>query len=266
MVEKNRGAWGLSGQSTGRLSSHNEPMPSDALWRLWKLHLVDHAILEIRARAAALDPGRKILAEIQELETQYAEVGGRAKALHQEITDAELQTKTIDEKLKKIDRDLYGGKVVNPREVEALQKEIEMLKAKRSELDERILELWELHPPAKAAADAVEQAIAKKKLELADHQRKALQLKTQLEKAFKERSAERPLVAKNVEAPLLARYDMIRQKQGGVGMAKLKPNDTCEECGMTIPRKTVLAVREDGAVQTCESCHRILYYSESVAE
>src|SRR5690348_7343349 len=94
------------------------------LRKLWKLHLIDLSLLEIRKRAAALDPGRKMQGELAALNAVYEAKTAHVKTLSGEQTDLELQQKSIDEKLKKIDKDLYGGKVVNPREVEALQKEI----------------------------------------------------------------------------------------------------------------------------------------------
>src|SRR5687767_3792804 len=131
-------------------------MAAGDLLKLWKLHLVDTAILEIRGRAAALDPGKTIIAQIDALNKQLGGTGGQAKTLSAELTDLELQQKNIADKIQKIEKSLYGGKVVNPREVENYQKEIEGLRRQRSALDERIMELWELVPPAKEAAAKIE--------------------------------------------------------------------------------------------------------------
>ena len=122
---------------------------------LHNLHLLDVAIVEIRRRAAALDPGKAIQAEINKLQAQYDEVGGQYKALHGEQADLELHQKAIDNKVAQIEKELYGGKVVNSREVENLNKDIAAHKKRRSDLDERLFELLELVPPAKEAADAI---------------------------------------------------------------------------------------------------------------
>ncbi|HZH98844.1 MAG TPA: C4-type zinc ribbon domain-containing protein [Fimbriimonadaceae bacterium] len=233
------------------------------LRKLYKLHLVDSAIVDIRKRAAALDPGKKILGEIAALEAELSEKGGAAKGLSQEQTDLELQQKSIEEKLKRIDKKLYGGKVVNPREVETYEKEIAALKRQRSENDGRLLELWDLAPPAKAASEKIEQEIAAKKGELAEHQKKVVSTRTQLEQLFKEKSAQRPVLAKEVPPAYLARYEAIRQKQGGIGMAEVIKGQNCGACGMALPRKSVETAKE-GKIVTCESCHRILYASEGL--
>lgn len=238
-------------------------MASNDLFYLWKLHLVDSTLVEIRARAAALDPGRAILAKIQKAEAEHAEVSGKAKALSGELTDLELKQKSIDDKIKKFDKDLYGGKVVNPREVEAIQKEIGILKKQRGDIDLRILELWELVPPAKAEAEKSSAVLDSLKQELKQHQQLAIREKTKLEQEFKEASGQRAGLASEVPPGLLAKYDAIRNRHGGIGMAKIGKRGNCEMCGTSLPTKTVEDVK-DGRAVTCEECHRILYFSESI--
>ncbi|HVT13293.1 MAG TPA: C4-type zinc ribbon domain-containing protein [Fimbriimonadaceae bacterium] len=237
-------------------------MPSAELRRLYKLHLVDLALLEIRKRAAALDPGKKTAAEIHSLEEELATTP--ARTLQAELTDLELKQKGFQEKIAKFEKELYGGKVVNPREVEAIQKEIGILKRSRGDLDGRILEIWEELPPAKERAAKLERALAERKQLLAQEQKAAIQTKTQLEAEFKQKSAERPALAKELSATLLARYEGIRQKHGGVGIGEVDvKRKTCGACGTSLPTRTIEALKEDKLV-TCESCHRILYYSEGV--
>lgn len=238
-------------------------MASDELRRLWRLHQIDSALVEIQAKAAGLDPGRRIIAEVRALETKLDEKGGQARELAGELTDLELKQKSIEDKLKKIDKDLYGGSVVNPREVENLEKEVATLKKHRSELDGRILQLWELVPPAQAEADEIESQITAKKKELSAHQKQALRLKALLEEEYRDRTGERPAAVKAVSAGLLARYDAIRKSHHGTAMAEITRKRTCSACGTLLPERTVQAARDDKLV-TCDECHRILYHSDGV--
>lgn len=237
-------------------------MASAELQRLWKLSKIDSGLVEVRKRAAALDPGRTIQAELTKLEAEEAEVGGRARGLHAEQRDLELQQKAIEDKLKKIDKELYGGKVVNSREVENLEKEIVALKRQRDHLDERLLELFELVPPAQAAAKKVDDKIADAKARLAARKKQALQEKASLEAEFARLNAARPEAAKGFSPTLIARYDAIRQKAGGIGMAEVVGR-TCGGCGTQLPERALQALKED-KLATCESCHRILYFTEGV--
>lgn len=232
------------------------------LRKLHQLHLIDLAILEIKKTAAALDPGKAILAKIAKL-TEVRDAA--AKELHDltsEQKDLELRQKSIDEKLKKIDGDLYGGKIVNPREVENLEKEVGNLKAQRSKIDDRLFEIMEFLPAAQAKVDEAEKPIAAQKQELAAYQKDVLVKKKALEDDFRLKSAARPDAEKAVSPAFLERYNAIKQRCGGIGMADVKRGQ-CTMCGINVATKLIEAAKE-GRIVTCESCHRILYASDGL--
>jgi len=239
------------------------PMASADLLHLWKLHLIDAALVQIRAQASALDPGREIMTRMEAAQKAADDKSRASKLLSSELTDLELKQKSIDDKVKKFEKDLYGGKVVNPREVENINKEIALLNKQRGDLDLRILELWELTPPAKVEADAAQKAVDVLKEELREFQKGVLAQKTKLEADFKSYSSQRGTAASAVPPALIARYDAIRSRHGGIGMSRISKKSTCGQCGTSLPTKVVEDVKEDKLV-TCEECHRILYYSESV--
>lgn len=238
-------------------------MASPELRRLWKLHQVDSGLVEVRHRAAALDPGRQIMAELKALEKQQATDGAAAKALHAEQLDIELAQKSIDDKLKKIDSEIYGGKVVNPREIDALEREVVILKKKRSDYDDRLLELMDLLPPAKELSDKIDRAIAIRRKALAEKQKAAMAEKAVLEARYAELNKQRPELAKAVPPDLLTRYEATRKRTDGTGMAEIVAKKTCGSCGMQLPERVIVSAAED-RLTTCEACHRILYYTEGV--
>lgn len=224
--------------------------------------MVDSALHDVRARAAALDPGKKLMAQIQELTVKMNEVETRQKQVHGEQTDLELAQKAIDEKLKKIDSDLYGGKVVNPREVENLEREVVLLKRRKQEQDDRLLELMQVAEPVAVESAKLEAAVAELKQLLAHHQRQVLAEKSKLETAFKDHVALRPSILSEVPAAMLPRYDSLLKKLG-TAMSRITRERSCEACGLALSEKTIESAKEDRVVN-CEQCHRILYYSEGV--
>ena len=238
-------------------------MASAELQRLWKLSQVDAKIVEIRKKAASLDIGQTVLAQIEALKKQDAEIGGQYRALKSEQADLELAQKGIDDKIKRIDKELYGGNVVNAREVENFEKEIASLKKQRDQNDERILQLWDLVPPAKEASEKIDAQIKTKKVELAEKQKAAIVAKTALEAEFAKMNQLRPDATRGITASLMARYDSLRQRNGGIGMAECTKKQTCGHCGTVLPERTLQGLKEDKLI-TCESCHSILYYTEGV--
>ena len=238
-------------------------MPELDLRKLHTLHQLDFAILEIRQRAAALDPGRALMAKIKQAEAERDAADVEVRRLTGEQLDAELHQKGIDDKLKKFDQQLYGGKVVNPREVENINREVEMLKRHRWDLDGKILEVMEELPPIKARFEGHEKVVGELKAQLREYQKKVLAAKEQLEAQFKEAMGRRAALVAAVPAPLLARYEQVRQKNGGIGMADAQKDGRCGQCGTLLPTKTIEAAKE-GRVVTCEACHRIVYATDGL--
>lgn len=238
-------------------------MASPELQRLWKLAQIDNRLHDIRQRAAALDPGRAIMAEIKNLEAEDARVGGHARSLAAEQKDLELLQASLDDKLKRIDKELYGGKVTSPREVENLQKEIAAIKRQKDSNDDRLLALMDELPPAQEAAGKIEAKIADAKKRLAMKKKLAIEEKSALEQEFAKLTAARPEAAKIIPPTLMPRYETARQRGNGVGMVEVRKPNTCGGCGTLLPERAIAMLKDD-RVATCDSCHRMLYYTEGL--
>lgn len=228
------------------------------LAKLYKLHQVDAAIVEIRKRAAALDPGRELIARIAAITKDHEAKQAEAHRISAEVSDTELSQKALEDKIKKFDKELYGGSVVNPKEVEAIQKEIVFLKKQRSDLDEKLLGLWDLLPTAQKAEEQSRELLDRANAALMLHQKEVMKVKTELESEFKKQNALLPELVKNVDSALLKQYNSIKERAGGIGMSEITPKGTCGKCGTVLPERVLVAVKED-KLTICESCHRILF-------
>ena len=238
-------------------------MASPDLRRLWALHEIDAEILDLKRRAARLDAGFEEAAKLKALTDKDAGVGEAARLLITEQLDTELKQKGYEEKIKKFEKQLFSGTVTNSREVEAIQKEITMLKRQRDAFDDRLLELMDEVPPAQAELEKLTAAIDEAKKALAAKRQVALVEKGRIEAAYKGAIAKRDEAKKAVTPALLNRYESIVKRYEGVGMAGVLKHRSCGGCGTLLPARTLQGAL-DGQVITCESCHRILYYTEGV--
>jgi hypothetical protein len=239
-------------------------MASLELQRLWKLAQIDRQIVEIRKQAASLGVWQREQAELEKLQAEEQEVGGSAKALRQEIADLELSQKADDAKRKKIHKEIFGGQVVNPKEIANLEKEIATIKKKQDSDADRLLELYELLPPAVTLQEEAEKKLKAQQEVIAQKRQEALTQKKTLEESFHKLGAARPEASKGISPTLLARYESIRKNHSGIGMVEIdKRTGNCSGCGMHLPVRVITMVRED-KVAVCEACHRILYYTEGV--
>ncbi len=238
-------------------------MASLELQRLWKLAQADNALTDIRHRAASLDIGQNLMPKLAELEKEEQALTSEAKSLSSEALDLELQQKTFEAKITKFGKELYGGKVVNPREVENIEKEIGMLRKHRAALDERILELWEITPPAQALAETAQRKVAEVKAAIGERRKVALVEKAHLEAEFKRLTQARADLVPPVAEMLLTRYEAIRQRCHGIGMVEVTKKGTCSGCGLVLPEKTRADLNDDRVV-ACEGCRRLLYWTDGV--
>jgi predicted nucleic acid-binding Zn-ribbon protein len=238
-------------------------MASPELRRLHDLYEVDLAILEIRKRAAALDTGADLQAKLKALEANLASgEGAEAKKLLVEIKDLELANATLTDKIKRIDKELYSGKVVNSREVEGYNMELASLRKQLGTNEDRYLSLLDGAETARKLVARIDAKIAELKGLILERQKSAQIEKARLETEFQRRQAQRPGMLKDISPMLLAKYEQLR-KNYETGMADVIKFSSCGGCGTLLPTRILQNLKDDRVV-ACEECHRILYYTEGL--
>lgn len=228
-----------------------------ALEHLWGLQQVDSRLAAARAARAALDDGGALRAELEVAARGAAESAARLHASQAALKDHELQLAGTEAKQRKLEGDLYGGRISNPKELSSMQEELVMLARTRDHLEDQILALLDQVETLKedatagaAARTALEQRLA---AHLADYESTRARLDAEIEAL----TADRAACASRVEARLLKRYEGIAAQEGGVGIVAIQ-GGLCGGCHNALPTGFVTRVR-DGQVVICERCRRILY-------
>lgn len=228
----------------------------DDLQALLAVQAVDARIGRAQATQRALDTGAALSEEYGRVKAEAEALRSAAGKAQATQRDAELHLQSLEAKAADIQKKLFSGKVTASKELENLQKEVEMLGRQRNEAETQVLEAMEPAGSQTAAANEAQAGLAR----LADRYR-------QVRVAYKERDAalaaeiaaaekERARAAKQVSPAVLARYDAIRGKKNGVGAAALSPDGTCGACHTRIG--SGLAVAAAASVELCEYCGRIL--------
>src|SRR5438128_1871815 len=115
-------------------------LQTEQLLRLQDLDLRLDAGLRERA---ALDDATGPKQQLDTVETALAGAKARLHQLQADQVNAELEEKSVEEKKAAVSKKLYEGKIVNPKELAAMEQEIEMFGRQRGRLDERILLLMD---------------------------------------------------------------------------------------------------------------------------
>ena len=231
----------------------------DQLKRLEDLQRHDAKIQELenslKAIPVKLAATQNDLARVEGLlETERQSMGETEKYYGEQkglMTDDEVQVAGAKHKL---------AQAKNSKEYMAAQREIEQ---RREGLATREVEINKL----------VEALDAKKKL-LADRANDVATLRGSIEKdgeAAKARMSEieskiaelrgeRDKLAAEVKPEVLKRYSSIRLRRG-LAVVSVR-NGTCQGCNMNIPPQLYNVLQRGVSVETCPSCHRIIYWEE----
>jgi len=177
------------------------------------------------------------------------EIASRQRSIEWDMED-------IAGKLKKIEGDLYSGRIRNPKELTDLQHESETLKSNITKLEEQALELMEkLELATKNAAEA-DSTLNRLKNEWQRQQQKLSADMEKLNRTITALKEKRRLLAASIDPETVEIYDGLR-KQKGAAVARVQQG-TCLGCRISLPISDLQRVK-GGSMVRCSSCGRILY-------
>ena len=212
--------------------------------------------LPVRASLAEME------ARIAEVDSRIAEVDGRLGDLGRSQQRLEDEIASLREKQAQADKQLYSGTTNNPRELQALQDDIDSIKRRIAKLEDDELEVMEATEPVDAERKALE-------AERADLDGKAGGLRAELTEAVAAIDAElasersqRDAAAADVDAELLTEYEGLRKRAGGIAIARLV-GSTCQGCHLALSAVEIDRIRKLSPEErvTCEECGRLLVRS-----
>lgn len=211
------------------------------------------AVAQGEAQLAAVE------AEVATVRAERDGVARREKALDDEASS--LKTKADE-----VERKMYSGEISSPKELQAMQAEVEQLRRHQGDLETEELELMEQREPLDARladlgarADAVGAELAASRDALTAAER-AVKAEARVELAARQELAGR------IDAGLLAEYERCRTLTQGTGVARLV-GTTCQGCHLSIPSTEAERIKRApaGSIEHCDNCGAILVASSGPA-
>jgi predicted nucleic acid-binding Zn-ribbon protein len=233
-------------------------MINEALKQIARVQKIDSAALELQRRFAHIDPGKHAHEEYAAAKAALDEAESLYKAVRTELEDLELANKGFEQKAEAEKKRLYSGGVYNAKDAENIDREIASLMKRRSQNDDRILELWDLVEPAKQKAAEAKAEFDKAEAKLKEYEAKYAAIKAEFEAKLAQVQALRQKEIVGCDPKLLAKYDAMRQKRGGVGLSAVVEG-VCSACQTAIPKKQLGDIEMGETLETCENCLRYLY-------
>lgn len=217
---------------------------------------------QLRHRRANL-PDRAAFAELEGRRRAHDErmAATRARQADAASREARLdeQVSALDRRVNDIERRMYSGEVSATRDLLAMSAEIDSIKSRRAGLEGDVLAVMEEDEQLVAEVAGLETEGGE-----LDEQRTALlasiaAAEAVIDQELGEVAARRAASVAGVPEPVLATYEGLRAKLGGVGAAKLV-GTSCTGCHLTLPAAEVARLKREpaDAVVLCDSCGRIL--------
>ena len=229
-------------------------------------------LLDLQAddtRLSQIAHRRRTLPEAQSL----AELDGRIQRNADELVAAETIASDLDLELRRAEADveqvrdratrdqqlLDSGSIGDPKQLQAIQHELESIARRQSDLEDVELEIMERVEGAQAAVAHLQGERDQLQTERAIIAEAVDRLMAELDAEQAAVEADRADVAKQLPSDLLGLYEKIRADHGGVGAAHLH-RGSCQGCRLELPPNELERIRAAAAeeVVRCEECRRIL--------
>jgi len=238
------------------MASYDDP----TLRRLLDLQAENTAMARLRERRASL-PEAARLAEVDallaELEADLEIARKQNDEVAREQARLEGEIELIDSKSGREEQRMMSGKVANPKELSALQAEIESLKRRRSGIEDKLLDVMVQREGSEATVDKLEGERVQAAAEKEELTTAVARLSGDIDTELAAHEATRTEVAAVIPEDLLSLYEKIRSTKHGVGAAALQAG-TCSGCHTKLPAIEAERIRKDRGLQRCDNCRRIL--------
>jgi len=179
------------------------------------------------------------------------------KKVKLEISKKELDLKSLEEKMSKMEQQL--NTVKTNREYSILQGEINGLKADRSLIEDKMLEMM-------GQSETLQKKVAEYEKEVAQTEEDITALSNEINKEIAEITKQLEEVCQGrqkscteMEKEIINNYErIVKHKSDRVALAKVAHN-ICQGCNMDVTPQQVNELKKGKQMVYCRSCLRILY-------
>jgi predicted nucleic acid-binding Zn-ribbon protein len=216
-----------------------------------------------------LDHRRRTLPEVAEVDSlaaEHSKLRDSEVTISTELADLQREQERADTDVEQVRRRksrdqqrLDAGEVSSPKELESLQSEIASLDRRQAALEEVELEVMEQIEEAQKRLVQITGEREDVARQAGDGQRVRDAAWAEIDIDAESARQQRDVVVADIPSDLLALYDKIRAKRGGIGAVELRQR-RCEGCRITIDPADLNRIRAAApdAVMRCEDCRRIL--------
>lgn len=226
--------------------------------QLFNLQKTDIELDRIENRFQQLEAEINADQTLKNAEQELLEAKNKQVILSQALRTIEENAKQIQIKIELTDKNLYGGSIKAPKELQDLQTELAINKKKLKSLEDDELQAMINCEQQDAFLKQCEENLISVRAESVVKNSLALGEKSQLSLEKDRLTRERTAIQSSIPQNVIELYLRLRKTKHGLAVSKITDNN-CESCGASITPATVQAVRGMKEIIQCPSCGRILY-------
>jgi predicted nucleic acid-binding Zn-ribbon protein len=225
---------------------------------LFRLQQVDRQLDQIQKRAIEIDQITSNNSAVRKAEDPLAKIEQQHRELIAEIKNVEDSISVKKIKIEQSEAALYGGKVINPKELQNLQIEISILKKNISQLEDdllkKMIELEQIELLQIKSTTDLDQVKANFSTKNAGLLGEKSSNQIRHENLINERKA----IIDQIDKVHIEIYEKMRNKKKGVAVSEII-DTVCSVCGSELSPAEWQAARNSASFVYCSSCGRILY-------
>ena len=231
--------------------------------RLLELQDIDMSTARLEARRAELEGGeelRSARAGVMESEARVGELRLALDAVSTEQRRLENDTDSIQRKIDAERARLYDGSVVNAKELQSIEAEVESLRGRKSRLEDELLDQMVRREDMEERLKPLEAEASDARSRLAQIEEGSAREVVEVEKGLAERTAERQALLPEFGGDLLDVYEDLRRQKKGIGVAALV-DGVCQACHQKLSPMYLDRLKREQGIRRCEYCRRILIFT-----
>ena len=229
----------------------------EQLQLLYELQQIDTQIQADETELAELDDGSSAEQALAQEEQLYQQMQQDLAATQAQLHDKELQWHGTEDDRESKWAQAYGGRVSDPKELQALEQKIAELDRRKDQLEEETLRLMDdVETKQQAVADneaQVHQLREKLQSIQQNYRTRTEQLVAELT-GLRQRREQLP---QQISPSLLQQYEQLHQRSNNLAVVAVV-NGACSGCHTSVPSNYVTRLENPTEVLKCESCRRIL--------
>jgi uncharacterized protein len=226
---------------------------------LYQLQQIDLDLERLLAEQQAVTQALQANAKLQKARQEHAVAQQQLQIGLQAQKEAEWALEDLNRRLTLQEQRLYNGAVTNPKDLYALQQEVQRLRGQQSRQEDMALEVMDAADSLQEAARLKAETLAQTELDWQQESAAMVARRDQLDVRKQELQSKRAQMVSNIAAEYITRYEAMRRTKQGRATSKVEQN-SCQWCRVILTPSDLQRVRVSADLQTCTNCGRILYY------